>query len=152
MHGSKFLGASVHDFRKRLHAARIISRQTSRNVIGTFHQQCPKEIDALISVACLNVQLHWVGHCIYRLDSDCPVQKTALRYNESCQQFLRARCRSYLVRVFFVQYFSAVCVDHDHRRGAGFRYSLGSELGRRGNCVFSVLFDLCAFPVRRSMT
>ena len=101
MHGTKFLGASVHDLRKRFHAARVIPRQTSRNVIWTFHQQRPQEIDALISIACLDVQLHWVGHCIHWLDSDRPVQKTALRDNESCQQFLRARCRSYLVRRFF---------------------------------------------------
>ena len=82
MRSSKLLGTSVHNLRKGLDAAGIIPGQTSRDVIGTFHEQRAQQIEPLISIARLDVQLHRLSHCICWLHGDLAIEKTALRHNQ----------------------------------------------------------------------
>ena len=90
MNRSKFARTPVHDFRKCFHTARIITRQTSRDVVWAFHEQCSEQIDSLICVAGFNIQLHRIGHGVHCLDSNRLIQKTVLGDDQSRKQFLRA--------------------------------------------------------------
>jgi len=119
MHGSKFARTSVHHLCKCFHTAGIIPRQTSGDIVGAFHEQRSQQIDPLISVARFYVQLHWFSHRIDLLDRNGLIQKTALGYDQTRQQLLRARRGAGLVRVFFVQGLTRIRVHHNHRSRAG---------------------------------
>src|SRR5712692_4693438 len=107
--------ALVHPLRERFDAAGTIARQATRDIVWTFYKQRAQEIDPLISVAGFDVQFHWLGQSIDLLHGHRPVQVAAFGDDQSREQLRRARWRSDLVRILFVENFAAMNVDHDDR-------------------------------------
>src|SRR5882724_10135075 len=100
--GAKLASALIHYLRKCFDAAGMVTSQTSGHIIRALDEKGTQQVDALISVAGLDVQLYWFGHRIYGFDPYRLVQKAVLCDNQRGQQLLGAGGLTYFVCVFFI--------------------------------------------------
>src|SRR5438067_6458926 len=92
----------IHSVSERFDAAGVIARQTTRYIVGTFHQQCAQQIYSLIIFSRSNIQPHWLCESVDRFYSNRSIEVTGFRYNQRGQQLLCARGRPRLIGVFLV--------------------------------------------------
>src|SRR5207248_9264788 len=92
----------IHSVGERFDAAGVVARQTTRYIVGTFHQECAQQINPLINFPRSNVQPHWLCESVDRFYSNRSIEVTGFRNNQRGQQFLCARGRPRLIGIFLM--------------------------------------------------